>query len=347
MKYIYPVIKDRNKVVGIPIKVLTKVRTIPFAVYVKINDQKFVLVSDADKSTPLNLIEKFEKRGLENFYILLKDKEHILKSSCKTEHILDKIEEISPETKAKNKIQERADELKLETKAVLTEINAVGLNKITPKLAKSSQQISEGIVNLIVKDINILEDFLILKNVSDYFWARSVASSAFMGAFLQFLKHDVILEGVSSPENIRDASLAAFLHDIGNKFIDPKILLKPTKLSASEFSEIKKHPQHSCKIVESMKGMNKFIYDIILQHHEYYNGHGYPNGLKGKNICLHARILTIIDSFTAMLMKSPYSEGYSVEKTLEIMFSETGKFDEVLLMKFFEMFKDKISFTKI
>ena len=345
MKVIY----NKAQVVGIPIEVLMKKRAVPFAVYIKINNKKFVLVSNENEPTPQNVIEKYKSRGAKNLYIKVEDKDRILYGVVKVNSILQKIKDLKPLDSKSNttEFKARAEILKDGTKDVLKELYTHGLDKVTPELVEASTKITESLVDLISKDVNIVEDFLILIDSADYFWSRAVASAAFMSAFLQYLGKESHLEGIASSDNVRDASLAALLHDIGNKFIEPKILLKTERLSRDEFKEIRKHPNYSYKLVERVEGMNKLIGETILQHHEHHNGSGYPNGLKGSQINVYARILTIIDCFTAMIMDRPYAEKYSVEKALEIMFAEDGKFDEMLLMKFFEMFKNKLSFKKL
>ena len=131
---------------------------------------------------------------------------------------------------------------------------------------------------------------------------------------------------------------AAPLHDIGKVGIPDKILLKPGRFEPEEFEEMKKHSEIGAKILE---GAEKFPVInagkiIAMQHHEKYNGSGYPNGIKGQDIHLYARIITIADVFDALSSKRCYKEAMSLEKVLEIMKKDTGShFDPELMELFF------------
>ncbi|MBE3588685.1 MAG: HD-GYP domain-containing protein [Thermoanaerobacteraceae bacterium] len=99
--------------------------------------------------------------------------------------------------------------------------------------------------------------------------------------------------------------LAGLLHDIGKLGIDSSILLKPGKLTAAEWEEVKKHPGYSYEILTAIPGMS-LISRAALYHHERYDGCGYPAGLAGKDIPLEARILAVADSFDAMTSNRAY-----------------------------------------
>lgn len=139
-------------------------------------------------------------------------------------------------------------------------------------------------------------------------------------------------------KEIHSNYIAGLYHDIGKSYIDISILNKPDKLTSEEFDVIKKHPIYSYKICKSMN-VDDHICDIILNHHELYNGSGYPYGVSSDNIPFGARILTICDNFDAIISDRIYREGLSFEKTLTIMENESYKFDKVLLAKFFKFIK--------
>ncbi|MDH8679242.1 HD-GYP domain-containing protein [Fusibacter bizertensis] len=107
---------------------------------------------------------------------------------------------------------------------------------------------------------------------------------------------------------------AAYYHDLGKVKIPDDILNKPDQLSASEFEEIKLHVQYSKEMI--LENFNSDVFDIIIQHHERYNGSGYPFGLKGEEICLEARILAVCDSYDAMITDRIYKKGKSIEIAL-------------------------------
>lgn len=134
-----------------------------------------------------------------------------------------------------------------------------------------------------------------------------------------------------SESAIKDLKLIGLVHDIGKIAIDEHILNKPGKLTDEEYSEIKKHPEMGYRILSTSKEMDPYL-DIILYHHERYDGKGYPNGLSGSQIPFMSRILTVIDSFDAMTCQRPYREAKSVDSAIEelIMYSGTQFDPEVV-----------------
>jgi len=98
---------------------------------------------------------------------------------------------------------------------------------------------------------------------------------------------------------------AAYLHDIGKINISEEILMKTEKLTQEDLKILNNHPQNAAEIIKNVDSL-KDVVPIILQHHERYDGKGYPNGLKGNEINYLARMLTVIDSFDAMTSMRPY-----------------------------------------
>lgn len=115
-----------------------------------------------------------------------------------------------------------------------------------------------------------------------------------------------IARAMGLPENdIRDIKVAAFLHDIGKIEISREILNKEAPLTADETEILKQHPSWGAQIVSSINSLKEAV-PVILYHHEKYDGTGYPSGLRGNDIPLHARILKLADSFDAMTSLRPY-----------------------------------------
>jgi putative nucleotidyltransferase with HDIG domain len=126
-----------------------------------------------------------------------------------------------------------------------------------------------------------------------------------------------------SEEEIESLNLAGLLHDIGKIGVDESILRKPAKLTDAEFAEIKKHPELAANILEAIPQL-KGILAVVKHHHERYDGHGYPAGLKGGNIPYNARILSIADTFDAMSSKRPYRDPLPVSVCLDEILKCSG-----------------------
>lgn len=110
--------------------------------------------------------------------------------------------------------------------------------------------------------------------------------------------------GLSEIE-IREAELSALFHDIGKIGIPDSILLKPGRLTQSEFEIMKSHPVRSGKIIEKITALRNLVPGIVY-HHERFDGLGYPEGIKGDAIPLYARMILIADTFDAMTSTRPY-----------------------------------------
>ena len=132
----------------------------------------------------------------------------------------------------------------------------------------------------------------------------------------------------------------ALFHDIGKIGIPDAILQKPGKLTDDEYDDIKNHPSIGAKIIAPAKIFDPIL-PIVKHHHERYDGKGYPAGLKGENIPLLARIVTVADSFDAMTSDRSYRPRFSLVKALEEL--ENGKdtqFDPDLVDAFIIAFKN-------
>jgi len=140
-------------------------------------------------------------------------------------------------------------------------------------------------------------------------------------------------------EAIDKVYLAGLLHDLGKVGIPDAILLKPGKLEKDEFEIVKLHPTLSSDIVSKMEGFADLA-KIVKYHHEHFDGSGYPDGLKGREIPLLSRILTLSDVFDALTTKRVYRTALSKEEALKIMDRMQSEFDPNLYKKFKEFIKN-------
>ena len=136
-----------------------------------------------------------------------------------------------------------------------------------------------------------------------------------------------------------DLSLLAKFHDIGKVGISDSILFKKGSLTPEEWTEMKRHPEIGYRIALSASDLVP-IADWILKHHEWWNGGGYPLGIKGEEIPIECRLLAIADAYEAMTSVRPYRRAFSHPEALEELLSHSGtQFDPKLLKKFLQMLK--------
>ena len=140
---------------------------------------------------------------------------------------------------------------------------------------------------------------------------------------------------------------SAQLHDIGKIGISDQILKKPGSLTKEEFEEMKKHAIIGYKIIERIERdsgeseLLNYAKIFALNHHENWDGTGYPNGLKGNKIPLEGRIMAIIDVYDALVSERPYKKAFTHEEAIKIITDgKNTQFDPVLIDVFLGI-KDK------
>jgi len=128
-----------------------------------------------------------------------------------------------------------------------------------------------------------------------------------------------IAEELHLPETMRRAIRhGSWLHDCGKIGVPEAILNFPGKLSEEEFTVVKKHPGWGAE-VGRQANLSEAVINIILYHHERFDGRGYPTGAKGKEIPLEARIVAVADIFDAMSTDRPYATGYDRAEAMRVM----------------------------
>jgi putative two-component system response regulator len=136
-------------------------------------------------------------------------------------------------------------------------------------------------------------------------------------------------------EQITALERAGIVHDIGKVAVPDSILLKPARLTEDERKIMRDHPVVGERICSPLKSF-RLVLPIIRHHHEKRDGSGYPDGLRGQEIPLSARILQIVDVYDALTTTRPYKAAYSSSEALKIMAEETAKgwWDPELLAEF-------------
>lgn len=140
--------------------------------------------------------------------------------------------------------------------------------------------------------------------------------------------------------NLKELKNLGLLHDIGKIAIDEHMLNKPGKLTQEEWYEMTKHPEIGYRILSTVNEMSEMA-ESVLAHHERYDGKGYPRGIKGLNIPIHARIICVADAYDAMTSDRPYRLALSHEIAMQELKANSGtQFDPQVVSAFFKMMEE-------
>lgn len=152
------------------------------------------------------------------------------------------------------------------------------------------------------------------------------------------------------PKLVREIYEFSPLHDIGKVGVPDSILLKPGKLDPSEWELMKSHVTIGMNVVEQFmreasglltQSSLSTMYNIVAEHHEWWNGNGYPFGKRGEEISIEGRIVALADVFDALTTRRPYKEAFSFDESVKIITEESGThFDPSVVSAFLKRLKD-------
>jgi putative nucleotidyltransferase with HDIG domain len=147
-------------------------------------------------------------------------------------------------------------------------------------------------------------------------------------------------------EELADLERAAIFHDLGKIQTRDDVLLKGERLSLSEEEQMRTHPVDGTEILRMAPFLHRYI-PVVRAHHEWYNGNGYPDGLKGDEIPLHAQIIALADAFDAMTTDRPYREGLSPKEAIDEILGFRGtQFSPELADAFAKMVREMPPITE-
>ncbi len=199
------------------------------------------------------------------------------------------------------------------------------------KQVKDKIDITKMMITNIVEDILENKDTMInlidLKFFDDYTFFHSVnvaVLSILVGVELGLMR-----------EQLFNLGLAAILHDIGKIYIDKDILNKPSKLTSEEYAIIKKHSEFGYNYLKETYEIPSAAYVAVLQHHEQYDGQGYPSGKIKEEISLLGRIICLCDVYDALTSNRPYRKQLLPSEAMEYIMANGGVMFDVKLTKIF------------
>lgn len=196
----------------------------------------------------------------------------------------------------------------------------------------NAEEVENSVVNImdnIFENDNAAINLLNIKDFDDYTYTHSVnvaTISIFIGTKLGLKKDQIVQLG-----------MGALLHDIGKIKIPLEILNKPSKLTDEEFKIMKLHPVYTYKIIEEKSDVSDIVKLIAAQHHEKYDGSGYPFGLKGEKINYYSRIVAVSDVYDALTTDRVYRKAMLPYEAMKIIIAGTKThFDDNVVKTFLQ-----------
>ena len=188
-------------------------------------------------------------------------------------------------------------------------------------------------MDFVLKNNESLQNFIAMTTVDESMYSHCINVGIYsMGITLELLR-------IKPDLKYYELVAGFFLHDIGKCGTPLEILNKKGPLTNIEWKFIKRHPEEGCYLLKKCKALTTEAEIIISQHHERFNGSGYPQGLLGKDIHLYAKICTLTDVFDALTSERPYRRKYSSFVALKIMKDELqSSFDPTLFNLFVRLF---------
>jgi len=189
-----------------------------------------------------------------------------------------------------------------------------------------ARQLVEDISDSISRNPGAIISLARLKTADDYTYMHSVAVCAMMVALAKQLGLD--------DAQTRSCGMAGLLHDLGKVAMPTDVLNKPGKLTDVEYAVMQTHPTEGFKMLNASPNVDVVAQDVVLHHHEKMDGSGYPEGLKGDEISLYAKMGAVCDVYDAITSNRPYKTGWDPAESLRKMAEWTGHFDKKVFQAF-------------
>ena len=208
------------------------------------------------------------------------------------------------------------DELRMSAVKAIKDVYISSQNTKKGPDLNVTKDIAAELVDKIINSKGIIVNMVDLKVFDDYTYYHSVnvaVLALIMGVALGYTKSELYKLGLS-----------ALLHDIGKVFIDKNIIDKNGKLTTEEFEEIKKHPTYGYNYLKDRLDIPSKSFLGALQHHEKFDGSGYPDNIKGMNISNFGRLIAIADVFDALTSDRPYRKAMLPSESMEYIMGGAG-----------------------
>jgi response regulator RpfG family c-di-GMP phosphodiesterase len=296
-------------------------KAVLFDVYIKLSSGRYIKFLHSGDEFSKDRVDKYKnEKGVDYLYFHVKDRKKYIKFN---DHLAKKMVK-SDKLDSKNKI----NMLKNVTEKFMEEAFQEG---IKPVIVEQGKQICETVYSLIESNDDL---YIHLRNYQDF------DPSAFSHAYLCTLFTASIIKQFEwqSKTMIESASLACMFHDIGKLNLDPELLtMRPKDMNEAQLEEYQKHPIYGVDILQTNKSITQPVKQIILQHHEAFDGTGFPSQLKGQKILTLANIAALADQFSHIIIE----QNLKPVDALKFILTQAdivAKFNPEIMEKFIQVF---------
>ncbi len=310
---------NKNQYCEVAIEIFLRMQNpLPFDVFVRMSEEKFTKVFNVGDHVDASRVKNYAQKGADRLYIMKKDRRKYISS---TERVIRKL--LGQENLSLGEAGFAIEEL---SEQIMFEIYEDGIFDVDSLMRV--QNLTRTYVKLLKSDVKVLTAFLRMSREETYMVRHSISTGiiALLLAKADNNANERVLEIIC---------LGGLLHDLGMSKLPQELNDADRKLTAEEWQLIKTHNDLGVKIVEDIKTFPQEVKDVIAQHHEQYNGLGYPRGYTGDQIYYPARVVAIADSFSALTTRRGGRPLFNPAEALEVLVSERGKYDP-RLMKIFE-----------
>ena len=308
--------------IHIPEETILNTSRLSFDVFIKAGENRMLLYCARNKKVTDETRDKlFSNQLNEKLYIYKKDKTYY---------------DLYLESILKNILLDSNLRIHEKSEIAYDAIQRAAVSLFESPKAKKIQRYKKAILNtmeFVIHKNESLQNLIGLTSLNSSVFSHCINVGIYsMGITLELLK-------IKPTLNYQEMLPGFFLHDIGKCGTPLEILYKKGPLTNIEWKFIKRHPEEGCYLLKKHKELTRETEIIVSQHHERYNGNGYPQGLSGKNIHLYAKICALSDVFDALTSHRPYRKQYSSFVALKIMKDELkNSYDPKLFNLFIKLF---------
>ncbi|MCC6276422.1 MAG: HD domain-containing protein [Oligoflexia bacterium] len=297
---------------------------LPFEVYVLIGNDKYTKIFNKNDTIDHTRFKSYLDKGAQKLYVLRSERRQYISA---TEIF---IRNLALQSQIDSMDAHRAVEELAEQS--MTEIYEDGI--FDEENLRIATDLVRTYLHYVKKDLRVLIQFLQMCKNETYMVRHSIATAVFSVLIAK-------TGGNDSDRILQIVGLGALLHDIGMSQLDPKMNELNRELTEEEWAQMVQHPSLGARVAQGLPDFPPEVVQVIEQHHESYDGRGYPKGLKGEEIYYPARVVMIADCFSALTTKRGGRSLYLPQNALTLMMTESRRYDPRILASFEKLLSPK------